>query len=80
MCFRPNIPSTTKSPSTKPHRTPTTCLASKKMSLRDLPDARMMTITTLYVPPKGEKPIDRMRLTQLGLTETDITKTWGQLT
>ncbi len=44
--------------------------------LYQLPEARLMSISTLYVPPKGEKPVDEERMTTLGLTVDDIIKEW----
>ena len=44
--------------------------------LSQLPEVRMMSISTLYVPPRRETPIDPARMAYLGLASADITKTW----
>lgn len=41
-----------------------------------LPEARLMSISTLYVPPKEEAPMDEARLAALGLKAADIVKQW----
>lgn len=46
------------------------------ISLQQLPEARLMSISTLYVPPRGDTPIDQERLAILGLKTTDIFKDW----
>jgi precorrin-6B methylase 1 len=44
--------------------------------LSQLPEARLMSISTLYVPPIGEAAVDEERLALLGLTTADLSKTW----
>ncbi|MGB1249855.1 MAG: SAM-dependent methyltransferase [Candidatus Promineifilaceae bacterium] len=46
------------------------------LALRDLPEARLMSISTLYVPPTAESPIDEARLALLGLHKADLEKRW----
>lgn len=49
----------------------------ERMPLCHLPDARLMSISTLYVPPKCETLIDEERLTTLGLSLEELEITWG---
>lgn len=44
--------------------------------LRKLPEIRMMTISTLYIPPKPNAAVDPERLARLGMSMNDITKHW----
>ncbi|MFT5195193.1 MAG: hypothetical protein ACI85U_002212 [Candidatus Promineifilaceae bacterium] len=48
----------------------------ERLPLNQLPDARLMSISTLYVPPKAETMIDEERLAVLGLTTADLSKDW----
>lgn len=48
----------------------------ERIPLKRLPTVRMTTITTLYVPPIGEKPIDPTRLALLGMSPGDVKKDW----
>lgn len=44
--------------------------------LSQLPDVRLMSITTLYVPPLPDRELDRVRMAQIGLTLEDIARRW----
>lgn len=46
------------------------------LPLAQLPQARTLAISTLYVPPRGEKMVDVARLARLGLTPQDLVKRW----
>lgn len=48
----------------------------EQFPLKQLPETRMMSISTLYVPPKAEAVLDQERLAQLGLAKQDIVKNW----
>ena len=48
----------------------------ERMLLNQLPDARLMSISTLYVPPKAATIIDEARLAILGLSTADLSKDW----
>ena len=44
--------------------------------LSQLPESRLMSISTLYIPPIGDAPVNQERLALLGLTTADLSKTW----
>ncbi|MEM7332265.1 MAG: SAM-dependent methyltransferase [Chloroflexota bacterium] len=48
----------------------------ERVSLKNLPKTRLISISTLYIPPKAIAPIDETQLAALGLTRADITKKW----
>lgn len=48
----------------------------ERLPLNQLPDARLMSISTLYVPPRSETIIDEDRLAVLGLSTADLSKDW----
>lgn len=48
----------------------------ESVPLNQLPDVRLMSISTLYVPPIGEKNLDKERLALLGLSESELIKKW----
>lgn len=48
----------------------------ESVPLKNLPKARLISISTLYVPPLPDTPLDEARLQALGLSSTDIAKTW----
>lgn len=47
----------------------------ERLRLGDLPKARLISISTLYVPPLPDVAVDEARLAALGLSVADITKT-----
>jgi len=44
--------------------------------LADLPDSPMSTVSTLYVPPREQAPVDGEIMAKLGLQMSDIKRDW----
>lgn len=44
--------------------------------LAELPDSPMSTVSTLYVPPREQAPVDEEMLEKLGVRPSDITRDW----